>query len=49
MSETKATTIRLTDEARRNADFIIRSGAAADLTGAIHLSLAIVAKRIRPR
>lgn len=44
---TKATTIRLTDEARANAERIIKAGAAADISSAIHVALALVAKRIR--
>lgn len=48
MPETKPTTIRLTDEARANAEAIVRSGAAADISSAIHVALAIVAKRVRP-
>ncbi len=48
MPETKATTIRLTDEARANAERIIRSGAAADISSSIHVALAIAAKRLRP-
>ena len=48
MANTKPTTIRLTDEDRANAERIIRSGAAADVSGAIHVALALAAKRVRP-
>jgi hypothetical protein len=38
MAETKATTIRLTDEGRRNAERIIKAGAAADISSAVFLA-----------
>ena len=46
MPETPATTVRLNEQDRANAETIIRSGAAQDTAGAIRVALALVATKL---
>jgi hypothetical protein len=46
MTNTKPTTIRLSDQDKANAQTIIATGMARDTTSAVQLSLGLVAKRI---
>ena len=43
---TRATNLRLTPADRANAQEIIEAGMASDVTGAVRVALALVAKRL---
>ena len=46
MSVTKQVTMRLTDQDKANAQTIISTGMARDVTSAVQVALGLVAKRI---